>query len=222
MTSRRRARSRRTSENPERRCHPVVLNPVRGGAGEAAEGWAGRDPSNDLRGSCHQQAEIGAFYGRRRAERGQRAGEADVHDRQLTIAGIPADGGRPGAGTTESLRAGSRSRETRKDAASVARRRGKASDRPPAGRPSGPQNLSAREVYDLGIRTDLVTACRIALGVGSTTAYALAGRGELPFPVHRVGRQWVVPTAGLLAFLGLPPKEASEPVTPDRASGAQG
>jgi hypothetical protein len=51
------------------------------------------------------------------------------------------------------------------------------------------------------------TACRIALGVGSTTAYALAGHGELPFPAHRVGRQWVVPTAGLLAFLGLPPQE---------------
>lgn len=138
------------------------------------------------------------------------AGEADVHDKQLTIAGIPADSGRH-AGST-----------TRKDAAGGPRRPGTSSDRAAAGRPSAPQSLSAREVYDLGVRTDLVTACRIALGVGSTTAYALAGRGELPFPAHRVGRQWVVPTAGLLAFLGLPPQAPGQPVTPDRASTAQG
>jgi hypothetical protein len=149
-------------------------------------------------------------------------GEADVNERQLTIAGIPADGGRPSTGTTESFRAGSRSPKTPKDAAGVPRRHGATSDGAPVGRPAEPQSLSAREVYDLGVRTDLVTACRIALGVGSTTAYSLAGRGELPFPVHRVGRQWVVPTAGLLAFLGLPPQEPSVPVTPERASRAQG
>lgn len=69
----------------------------------------------------------------------------------------------------------------------------------------GAQRLSSgvSSLDDLGVRTDLVTACRLALGVGSTTAYALAGRGELPFPVYRVGRQWVVPTAGLRVFLGL-------------------
>lgn len=145
-----------------------------------------------------------------------------MNERQLTIAGIPADGGRPGTGPTGSLRISARSRTTPKDAASVPRRPGTTSDRASAGRPPQPQSLSAREVYDLGVRTDLVTACRIALGIGSTTAYALAGRGELPFPVHRVGRQWVVPTAGLLAFLGLPPREPNEPVTSDRASGAQG
>lgn len=142
-----------------------------------------------------------------------------MHERQLTIAGIPTDGGRPSTVTTESLRAGSRSRGTPEDAAGVPRRPGAASDRGPH-RAAGV--LSAREFYDLGIRTDLVTACRIALGVGSTTAYVLAGRGKLPFPVHRVGRQWVVPTAGLLAFLGLPPQEPVHPVTRDRASGAQG
>ena len=68
--------------------------------------------------------------------------------------------------------------------------------------------FSAHEVYGLGVRTDLVTACRIALGVGSTTAYALAARKELPFPAHRVGGQWVVPTSGLLTFLGLAPARA--------------
>jgi hypothetical protein len=69
---------------------------------------------------------------------------------------------------------------------------------------TAPVPAAACDVYELGVRTDLVTACRIALGIGSTTAYALAGRGELPFPAYRVGRQWVVPTAGLLTFLGLP------------------
>ncbi len=78
-------------------------------------------------------------------------------------------------------------------------------------RSARPSEVAAREVYGLGVRTDLVTACRIALGVGSTTAYALAARGELPFAAHRVGRQWVVPTAGLLTFLGLPPQEPPTP-----------
>jgi len=74
----------------------------------------------------------------------------------------------------------------------------------------------APEVCDvdaLGVRTDLVTACRIALGVGSTTAYALAGCGELPFPAYRVGRQWVVPTAGLRTFLGLSDQAPRAPAT---------
>lgn len=145
-----------------------------------------------------------------------------MHERQLTIAGVPTDGRRPSAGTAESVSVGSRSRKTPEEAAAVPRPPGTASHRLPAGRPAEPQSLSSREVYDLGVRTDLVTACRIALGVGSTTAYALAGRGELPFPVHRVGRQWVVPTAGLLAFLGLSPQEPSEPATPEGASGARG
>jgi hypothetical protein len=70
--------------------------------------------------------------------------------------------------------------------------------------------LGVQDVDDLGVRTDLVTACRIALGIGSTTAYALAGRDELPFPAYRVGRQWVVPTAGLRAFLGLPQQRSAE------------
>lgn len=71
--------------------------------------------------------------------------------------------------------------------------------------------VAAHEVYGLGVRTDLVTACRLALGVGSTTAYALAARKELPFPAYRVGRQWVVPTSGLLTFLGLAPAGAPTP-----------
>lgn len=125
------------------------------------------------------------------------------------------NGDRPSSGTTDSFRAATRSGKPPQEAAAAPRHPGTASHRVPAGLPAEPQILSAREVYDLGVRTDLVTACRIALGVGSTTAYALAGRRELPFPAHRVGRHWVVPTAGLLAFLGLPPQEPSVPVTPE-------
>lgn len=51
--------------------------------------------------------------------------------------------------------------------------------------------------------TDLVTAGR-ALGLGRTRAYELARAGRFPCPVIRAGKTWLVPTAGLLAVLGLP------------------
>ncbi len=41
------------------------------------------------------------------------------------------------------------------------------------------------------------------LGIGRTLAYRLAARGELPVPVVRIGRSLKVPTAPLLALLGL-------------------
>lgn len=128
---------------------------------------------------------------------------------QLTISGaVPARGE---VATSRPGRVGSRARRRLPSGASGSLA---ATSRAPAvaapvmlDRPARPSLVEAQELYGLGIRTDLVTACRIALGVGSTTAYALAGRGELPFAAYRVGRQWVVPTAGLLAFLGLPPQE---------------
>ncbi|WP_240808644.1 hypothetical protein [Actinomadura geliboluensis] len=49
---------------------------------------------------------------------------------------------------------------------------------------------------------DLVTAGR-ALGVGRTKSYELARTGHFPCPVLRVGRSYLVPTAGLLTLLGL-------------------
>lgn len=57
------------------------------------------------------------------------------------------------------------------------------------------------EVQALGVRTDLVTACEAALGVGRRKSYELAQRGELPFRAVRVGSRYVVPVAGVLAFL---------------------
>nr|WP_237683538.1 DNA-binding protein [Nocardiopsis sinuspersici] len=41
------------------------------------------------------------------------------------------------------------------------------------------------------------------LGLGRTTAYRLLSQGAFPVPVHRAGKAWVVPTAGVLAYLGL-------------------
>ncbi|KOX09744.1 hypothetical protein ADL05_26800 [Nocardiopsis sp. NRRL B-16309] len=50
---------------------------------------------------------------------------------------------------------------------------------------------------------DPVTAGRM-LGLGRTTTYKLLGQGNFPVPVHRTGKAWVVPTAGVLVYLGLP------------------
>jgi hypothetical protein len=63
--------------------------------------------------------------------------------------------------------------------------------------------LTLGELDGLPAVTDLVTAGR-ALGLGRTKAYELARAGQFPCPVVRAGRTWLVPTAGLLALLGLP------------------
>jgi len=63
--------------------------------------------------------------------------------------------------------------------------------------------LTLEEIADLPAVTDLVTAGR-ALGLGRTKAYDLARAGQFPCPVIRAGKAWLVPTAGLLALLGLP------------------
>ena len=63
--------------------------------------------------------------------------------------------------------------------------------------------LTLAEIAGLPAVTDLVTAGR-ALGLGRTKAYELARAGQFPCPVIRAGKTWLVPTAGLLALLGLP------------------
>ncbi|MDJ0413828.1 DNA-binding protein [Rhodococcus opacus] len=62
-------------------------------------------------------------------------------------------------------------------------------------------------VKGLGVITDLKTALSIH-GVSQTTGYALAKRGELPFPVLRLGRKYVVPVAGILAALNIDTDES--------------
>ncbi|MFI8567334.1 helix-turn-helix domain-containing protein [Rhodococcus sp. NPDC078407] len=67
---------------------------------------------------------------------------------------------------------------------------------------------SQDEVQALGVRTDLTTAGQV-LGISRAMVYELAKRDELPFPVLRLGRRYVVPVHGLMEALGLP---TSQPV----------
>lgn len=64
--------------------------------------------------------------------------------------------------------------------------------------------LSLADVQRLPAVVDLVTAGQ-ALGIGRTKAYALARAGQFPCRVIRAGKSYLVPTAELLALLGLPP-----------------
>lgn len=55
----------------------------------------------------------------------------------------------------------------------------------------------------LGLRTDLVTACRFVYGCGKNKSWELFHRGELDFPAIRVGRRVVVPVQKLKELLGV-------------------
>jgi hypothetical protein len=74
------------------------------------------------------------------------------------------------------------------------------------------RGLSIAEVGELPTVVDLVTAGQ-ALGLGRTKAYQLARAGQFPCPVIRAGKTYLVPTAGLLAVLGL--------AVPGRADGKE-
>jgi len=65
------------------------------------------------------------------------------------------------------------------------------------------QVWSEEQVRALGVATDLVTAGAV-LGIGRTTAHALARTDRFPVPVIRVGRRYRVPVAPLLRLLALP------------------
>lgn len=68
---------------------------------------------------------------------------------------------------------------------------------------SSPRSMTHAELADLPATVDLVTA-GAALGIGRSTAYGLARRGEFPVPVLTIGAQHRVPTAALRAALGVP------------------
>jgi hypothetical protein len=70
--------------------------------------------------------------------------------------------------------------------------------------------LTLDQIAALPAVTDLVTAGR-ALGLGRSKAYELARAGQFPCPVIRAGKTWLVPTAGLLALLGMPVPGTSGP-----------
>lgn len=81
---------------------------------------------------------------------------------------------------------------------------------------------SVADIRGLGASTDLVTAASV-LGIGRTTAYAMARRGVFPVPVRRVGRRYRVPLAPILRLLALdcdqPTVTAPEDVVAGAAAG---
>jgi hypothetical protein len=73
------------------------------------------------------------------------------------------------------------------------------------------QVWSEDQVRGLGVATDLVTAAAI-LGIGRTTAHALARADRFPVPVIRVGRRYRVPVAPILRLLAIAAEStATEP-----------
>ncbi|OZC52031.1 hypothetical protein CH286_04055 [Rhodococcus sp. WWJCD1] len=64
------------------------------------------------------------------------------------------------------------------------------------------------QVQALGVRTDLTTAGQV-LGISRATVYELAKRDQLPFPVLRLGKKYVVPVNGLMEALGM---SSSQPI----------
>jgi len=64
--------------------------------------------------------------------------------------------------------------------------------------------MTSTELLALPVTIDVPTAAR-ALGLGRSTAYELARRGEFPCRVLRVGSSYRVPTADLMRVLGIDP-----------------
>lgn len=67
--------------------------------------------------------------------------------------------------------------------------------------------MNLKEVNELGVSTDLVTAAS-ALGISKSSAYTAAANGTFSCPVIKVGSRYVVPTAGLKALLGLADRQS--------------
>lgn len=61
------------------------------------------------------------------------------------------------------------------------------------------------ELLALPVAFDLMVACR-AHGIGRTSGYALAKRGEFPCRVLKIGNQYRVTRADLLKSLGIEEK----------------
>ncbi len=74
------------------------------------------------------------------------------------------------------------------------------------------QSLTFKQLYDLPVVVDLMTAARV-LGIGRTKAYRLAHDGQFPVRLIRPGLSYLVPTADLLRLLGITPPEAGTVMT---------
>jgi hypothetical protein len=68
-----------------------------------------------------------------------------------------------------------------------------------------PAAITQDELLELARRAPTVSLLEAgrALGYGANTTYEAAQRGTFPLPVIRVGRKMRVPSAALLAALGL-------------------
>jgi excisionase family DNA binding protein len=66
--------------------------------------------------------------------------------------------------------------------------------------------MTRAEVLALPAVVDITTAARV-LGLGRSTAYDLARRGEFPCRILRLGSSYRVPTAELLRVLGIDPAD---------------
>ncbi len=77
------------------------------------------------------------------------------------------------------------------------------------------------DLHDLPAVIDLATAAAV-LDIGRTSAYQLVRTGTWPTPVLRLGNRIRIPTAPLLALVGVDPKErvgTGDPqAEPDRAA----
>ena len=62
--------------------------------------------------------------------------------------------------------------------------------------------LTLAEIANLPVVLDIPTTARL-LGIGRSTAYTLAAQDALPVPVLRAGQVYRIPTAPLLAVLGI-------------------
>jgi len=70
--------------------------------------------------------------------------------------------------------------------------------------------MSRAELLALPVTVDIGTAAR-ALGLGRSTGYELARRGEFPCRILRVGSSYRVPTAELLRVLGIVDPDSPPP-----------
>ncbi len=69
--------------------------------------------------------------------------------------------------------------------------------------------MTVAELLALPVVVDITTAAR-ALGLGRSTGYELARRGEFPCRILRVGSSYRVPTAELLRVLGITPEQRDQ------------
>jgi excisionase family DNA binding protein len=66
--------------------------------------------------------------------------------------------------------------------------------------------MTLAELLAMPVTVDIGTAAR-ALGLGRSTGYELARRGEFPCRVLHVGSSYRVPAAELMRLLGVDPRE---------------